>query len=333
MKTKNKHTTTSTSSVSGVVIKKNNGQYWVWMNGQAQRCGLNLAGGATHKGGKGPHKRHDSPVDIVVGERVGVRIISDGSAYICEVYPRANRLARRAAQSMPGAHAAEQVIAANIDQLVAVMSLSQPAPRWNLLDRYLASAESLDIETLICLTKADAAGDIELDENIQQEIETYQQAGYRVLLTSAHTCQGMPALQETLNGKISVLMGKSGVGKSSLLNALLPGLDLRINAVNEATGKGRHTTTGAEMYALDSGGWLVDTPGTREFGLWDVDCDDLAWFFPEMRPWLGQCRFGLDCQHDEEPGCAVRQAVMSGQVSPRRYFSMMKLKEEGYFQW
>jgi ribosome biogenesis GTPase len=108
---------------------------------------------------------------------------------------------------------------------------------------------------------------------------------------------------------------------------------LRVNAVSQITGKGRHTTTGVEMHLGSFGGWLVDTPGTREFGLWGVDSDDLAWFFPEMRAWLGKCRFGLNCRHDEEPGCAVRNAVMAGEIHPRRYFSMMKLKQEGYFQW
>ena len=226
------------------------------------------------------------------------------------------------------------MIAANIDQIVAVMSLSQPGPRWNLLDRYLATAEALEIKALICLNKADTAQDerSELDESTLNEIETYRRVGYRVLLTSASTGQGLPELKQALDGQVSVLLGKSGAGKSSLLNALLPSLNLRVGAVNRATGKGRHTTSGAEMHACGRGGWLVDTAGTREFGLWDVDSDNLAWFFPEMRPWLGQCRYGMDCRHDEEPGCAVRQAVMDGHISPRRYFSMMKLKAEGHFQ-
>jgi len=315
MKTKNNNVH------DGVVIKKNNGQYWVWSNGQTLRCAAPARGKNTCKRAAGPN--------IVVGERVGLAIHTGGSAQICEVFDRANRLARRAAQST-----SEQVIAANIDQIVAVMSLCQPAPRWNLLDRYLVSAESLEIEVLICLTKADAAQDEggALDERTLDEIEAYRRVGYRVLLTSARTGQGLSELEQALGGQVSVLLGKSGAGKSSLLNALLPGLNLRVNEVNQTTGKGRHTTTGAEMYAFGAGGWLVDTAGTREFGLWDVESDDLAWFFPEMRPWLGKCRFGLNCQHDEEPGCAVRQAVMGGQISPRRYFSMMKLKEEGYFQ-
>jgi ribosome biogenesis GTPase / thiamine phosphate phosphatase len=325
MKTKNIDTH------NGIVIKKNKGQYWVWTQGESLRCGLRLPAAPPHgKGKKGNKKRQKNGTDIVVGDRVAVSQYHGGNALICELHPRINRLARRAAKAKPGAQSKEQTVAANIDQVVAVMALSQPAPRWNLLDRYLASAESLEIEALICLTKLDAAGDIKLDESIQQEIKTYQRAGYRVLLTSAYTGEGMPELEASLNGKVSVLMGKSGAGKSSLLNALLPNLDLRVNEVNETTGRGRHTTTGAEMYAY-RGGWLIDTAGTREFGLWDVDSDDMAWFFPEMRPFIGQCRFGLDCQHDEEPGCAVRQAVMRGHINPRRYFSMMKLKEEGYF--
>jgi ribosome biogenesis GTPase len=118
------------------------------------------------------------------------------------------------------------------------------------------------------------------------------------------------------------------VGKSSLLNALEPGLGLRVSAVSEYTGKGRHTTTHLEMFMLEYGGAIIDTPGVREFGLWDVAEDDLALFYPEMRPYVGRCRFGLDCRHDEEPGCAIRKAVMDGQISPRRYQSYLRLQVE-----
>ncbi|OGN90363.1 MAG: ribosome small subunit-dependent GTPase A [Chloroflexi bacterium RBG_13_48_10] len=123
------------------------------------------------------------------------------------------------------------------------------------------------------------------------------------------------------------MVGKSGVGKTALLNALQPGLGLRVKEVSQVTGKGRHTTTNLEMFPMEGGGAIVDTPGTREFGMWD-NVDDLALLFSEMRPLVGKCRFGLDCQHDEEPGCAIRKAVVSGQISPRRYQSLLSLKEE-----
>lgn len=125
-----------------------------------------------------------------------------------------------------------------------------------------------------------------------------------------------------------MLLGKSGVGKTSLLNALEPGLGLRVAEVSRATGKGRHTTSSVSLFPLAAGGALVDTPGTREFGLWDLDPHELAWLFREMRPYLGQCKFGLDCRHDEEPGCAIRQAVLREDISPRRYQSYLRLRAE-----
>jgi ribosome biogenesis GTPase len=148
-----------------------------------------------------------------------------------------------------------------------------------------------------------------------------------VILISAVTGEGLEDLRDTLRGRISVLLGKSGVGKTTLLNALQPDLGLKTAAISHATGKGRHATTALEMFPLHWGGAIVDTPGVREFGLWDIDSDDLALFFPEMRPYIGRCRFGLDCEHDEEPGCAIRKAVMAGQINPQRYQSYLRMKQ------
>jgi ribosome biogenesis GTPase len=230
---------------------------------------------------------------------------------------------------MPSAHAHEQVIAANIDQAAAVFSAAQPAPKWGMLDRYLVSAEAAGIPALILITKLDLAQhDGVTDAELEQALQIYRQVGYTVLLTSSQTRLGLDALRTALDGRSTILLGKSGVGKTSLLNALQPGLGLRVSQVSQATGKGRHTTTHQELFHLESGGTIIDTPGVREFGLWEIDGSDLASYFPEMRPWLGRCRFGMDCRHDSEPGCVIRQAVLDQQIHPMRYQSYQRLRQE-----
>lgn len=224
-----------------------------------------------------------------------------------------------------GAHPFEQIIVTNVDQVVAVMAAAQPAPKWNLLDRYLASAEVSEVPALICITKLDLVQ--EMDAEIHGAMDEYKRIGYPFVLTSSFTGEGFEQLKNALAGRTSVFVGKSGVGKTALLNKLQPGLGLKVKEVNQTTGKGRHTTTSLEMFSLDGGGAIVDTPGTREFGLWAFE-DDMALLFPEMRDLVGKCRFGLDCQHDEEPGCAIRKAVMEGHILPRRYQSFVTLKED-----
>jgi len=198
----------------------------------------------------------------------------------------------------------------------------------DLLDRYLVSAESLDLPSLICITKLDLVTD---DHDISTGVEMYRRIGYQVILTSAVSGEGMAEPGAALGGKVSVLVGKSGVGKTSLLNAIHHGLGLRVNAVSAQTGKGKHTTSNLELIPLSEDGHgpgrgVIDTPGIREFGLWNVDSGDLAQMFPEMRSYVGTCRFDMDCQHDKEPGCAIRRAVAAGDVSQERYESLMKLR-------
>jgi ribosome biogenesis GTPase len=263
---------------------------------------------------------------LAVGDVVGFVQTSKDTGQIVTVQPRRSQFTRRAAASRRDAHSFEQVIAANVDQVIPVIAAASPPPHWNLLDRYLTAAESADLPAQICITKLDLEEDAREIESVADE---YRRIGYPVHLVSALTGMGLDELREVLRGRVSVLIGKSGVGKTSLLNALQPGLGLRVKGVSQSTGKGQHTTSWLELFDLDTGGAVLDTPGVREFGLWDVDPDELAWLFPEMRPWLGQCRFGLDCRHDEEPGCAVRRAVMAGQISPRRYHSYLRLREDG----
>ena len=301
----------------GVVYKKLSGAYTVHTETRDIACTLS---GALHRQA-GPHS---DPVSV--GDRVTYQETSPGLGHIQAVLPRRNKLARRAARPMPGSHAFEQVIAANLDLVVPVFAAAQPEPKWALLDRYLVSAESAEIPALVVITKLDLV--VSTSDWLCEAVETYRQAGYPVLLTSAASGAGLDELRAALRGRKTALLGKSGVGKTSLLNALQPGLGLRVNAVSQATGKGKHTTTHLELFDLPGGGAILDTPGIREFGLWEVDGSDLALFFPEMRPFVGQCRFGLDCAHDEEPDCAVRKAVMDGQVSPLRYRSYLRLRED-----
>ncbi len=322
----------------GVVYKKTIGNYTVHNQEGVTVCELSnrmrkqllypTADPASlpHRVQKVIEMEHMDP--LAVGDEVRYILAQDGKGLIIELLPRRNKLTRRSAVPKPlylGAHAFEQVIVTNVDQLVVVLAAAQPAPKWNLLDRYLAAAEVGEIPALVCITKLDLLDGVV--EELHSAMREYERIGYPVLFTSALNGMGIEALRQALSGKISAFLGKSGVGKTALLNKLQPGLGLRVKEVNQVTGKGRHTTTNLEMFPLDGGGAIVDTPGTREFGLWQYD-DDMALLFPEMRPLVGKCRFGVDCSHDEEPGCAIRKAVVEGKISPRRYQSMLNIYED-----
>ena len=327
------------SGSTGTVFKVSTGSYMVCVDGRMLSCTQvyapdkragKLAGGGKSRRGQKDDRPTFTPRTIVVGDRVRLAEGTNGSGRILAVEPRRSTLSRRSAVPMPGAHAHEQVIAANVDQVVPVFAAANPAPKWNMLDRYLALAEAMDLPSLIVITKIDLAQDAQgsIDSELLAAVDEYRRLGYTVILTSAVSGYGLAELRESLRAGLSVLLGKSGVGKTALLNALQPGLGLRVKEVSRATGKGVHTTTQSEIFPLDSGGAIIDTPGVREFGLWDIDGEELAYFYREIAPLVGSCRFGLDCRHDEEPGCAVRRAVAAGQVSPRRYQSYLRLAEE-----
>jgi ribosome biogenesis GTPase len=259
---------------------------------------------------------------VAVGDSVNFTDAGDGSGMITEILPRRNKLSRPATTS--GQRVFEQVIVSNADQVIPVFAAANPPPKWHLLDRYLVSAEAAGMPSLICITKIDLLTDRSEFEKIT---DSYQRIGYSVLSISSVTGEGLEEIKQALQGRISVMVGKSGVGKTSLLNAIQPGLGLRVKEVSRGElGKGMHTTTHLEMFPLDFGGAVIDTPGMREFGLWDAGEYSLDQFFPEMRPLIGKCKFGLDCIHDEEPGCAVRKAVLDGAISPYRYQSYIKLR-------
>ncbi len=329
-------TDNNTTYAVGVVYKKNLGHYEVHHHEESILCEASSKlwkqFNTSHTARKGKRRvknvteKHMDP--IAIGDRVSYMPTEQGRGMILNVLPRTNYLARQSAKPMPGAHAFEQVIAANIDQVVPVFAAAKPNPRWHLLDRYLVTAESYEIPALIVITKSDLVRDQPEEDELLAMMAQYRDIGYDTLLTSALESIGINAFRQKMKGKRSVLVGQSGVGKTSLLNALEPDLGLRVKAVNDTTGKGRHTTTHLEMFPLAVGGAIIDTPGIREFGIHGLEDEDIAFFFPEIRAVLGQCKFGMSCQHDQEPGCAVREAVMDGRISPYRYKSFLRIRAD-----
>ena len=220
----------------------------------------------------------------------------------------------------------EHVLVANVDQLVIVISLVEPALKPHLIDRYIAAAQKGGLKPVLCLNKSDLADPVEL----QPMIGAYTQLGVPALLTSAVSGTGIDRLRELLKDRASVFSGQSGVGKSSLLNAIQPGLALAVKEVSDVNQKGRHTTTYAQLLRLESGGWVVDTPGVRQLALWDTRPEEVEGYFGEFRPFVPLCSFP-DCTHTHETGCAVKDAVERKLIGARRYHSyigMVRGEEE-----
>lgn len=257
------------------------------------------------------HLRANLPT-LVTGDRVVWRAGNQGHGVIVAQLPRSTELCR------PDTRGQLKPVASNVDQIVIVFA-PLPHPHANLIDRYLIAAEHAGIRPLLLLNKADL-----LDEEnaafIDNLLNTYRFLEYPLLEVSAHDGAGMAALRAALDDRISVFVGQSGVGKSSLVNGLLPGVDLKVGALSELTGKGTHTTTTARLFHFPEGGDLIDSPGIREFGLGHVSRDDVEAGFIEFRDLLGHCRF-RDCKHDREPGCALLQALEEGRIQPQRMAS------------
>ncbi len=242
-----------------------------------------------------------------------------GSYTIEEILPRRSTLARRNPETGVG----ERIVASNVDQVLVVFAAARPEPNERMLDRFLAIAEGSELMARIVINKMDL-----VDERATRErFALYERLGYPVHFTSCKRGDGLDVVAPILADRTSVLAGPSGVGKSSLMNALYPALDLRVAEISESVNKGRHTTVGAYIHPLPNGAYLVDTPGLREVGLWGLPVTALDTCFPEFREHLGNCRFG-DCAHDSEPDCAVRQAVADGSVDAGRYESYLRMRQE-----
>ena len=304
----------------GIVVRAGRGMYTVQTNGgRVLPCLLrgNLKKNLTypdstnrrHRVEKAKKLRETDP--LAVGDRVEVTEDETGRGVIEAIHPRRAALARRS-----GNERERQTLVANLELAVIVFAAAEPRPDLWKLDRFIVLAEDADLEILIVFNKADLAS----PEEIEEMAAPYRRIGYPVLATSARTNQGIDTLRDHLKDKISAFCGPSGAGKSSLLNAIQPGLALKTGEIGNITHKGRHTTVAAELLALNSGGWVADTPGLRQVEFWQMDADDVSCCFPEIAPLLGQCKFP-DCRHRQEPGCAVLAAVERGEIDQRRYES------------
>lgn len=258
---------------------------------------------------------------VAVGDRVTVRLGED-AGLITDIHERKNKLSRRAAGRRVGQ---EQVIAANIDGAWFIQSIRLPNINPGMIDRFLVVAEMHQFPAAIVLNKLDLIED-RFRDVIEFYVGLYSGLGYPVLLTSALTGEGVIAFRQALQGKTSVIAGPSGVGKSALLNRIEPELELRTSEVSARTRKGRHTTTHAALYSLDPCTFVVDTPGVREFGIVDLEPEQLSHYFVEFRDYLHDCHFP-NCTHDHEPDCAVREAVESERISEDRYQSYLNILE------
>jgi ribosome biogenesis GTPase len=292
--------------VRGRVLRSAGGVYHVQVGGVTLECAL-----------RGRLKREREIGRVAVGDEVEVERLPDGSCVIAGLLPRESRLSRRTAGRR------EQVIAANVDQLAPVFSIAQPQPLLSLLDRLLVLAESNEIAAFLVVNKVDLAG----ETAVAEPFALYERIGYEVIHTSAKTGVGLERLGARLAGHITIFVGPSGVGKSSLLNALQPGLGLRVGEIGRALECGTHTTVAASLHPLDLGGHVVDTPGLGRLRFWEVGLRELSWCFPEFRPYLGSCRFD-DCTHSHEPSCAIIAAEERGEIAAPRYHSYLKMLEE-----
>lgn len=259
------------------------------------------------------------PVRLSVGDYVKLRQLDESTGMIEEILPRQSALSRKDAGST-SKKVIQQTMLANLDQVMLVFAVAQPEPHFGMLDRYLAICESAEVRPIICLNKVD----LQHEQRVDAAAALYSRLGYTVIWTSTKTGEGIETLRSLLREHTTLFSGPSGVGKSSMVNAIEPGMAIKTGLISDATGKGKHTTTGSQLYQLTGGGWLADSAGIRALAAWNIAPEDLAWCFVEFRPYLGECLYS-DCQHIDEEGCAIRQAVEDEVIDEHRYISYVRI--------
>jgi len=296
------------NSLKGLIIRAQSGFFTVETSEGPFVCQL-----------RGRLKRGPRTGDLVaIGDRVRITVLEDGSGMIEDVEERKQAIVRLDPRPQ-GEY--QQILLANADQAVFVYACAHPEPRLRMLDRFLVIAEKQEIPAVIIANKVELVG----QEAAETIFGMYAEVGYPIIYTSAKTGQGVEDLHTTLTGKISALAGPSGVGKSSLLNAMQPGLGLEVDEVSRAMDKGVHTTVVRQLFPLAGGGYVADTPGWKSLALWDTEPEEIDGYFPELRELVPYCQFS-DCTHTHEPGCAVLEALERGDVYSERYDSYLRLR-------
>ena len=299
----------------GLVIK-NTGSWYVVKTDEGAEINCKIKGNFRLKG-----IRTTNP--IAVGDLVAILPNADGTAFITGIDTRKNYIIRRSSNLSKEAH----IIAANVDQALLIVTLAHPVTSTTFVDRFLATAEAYRIPAVIVVNKIDLLSEDEDKEYLEAWSYLYRSIGYEVLEVSAETGEGLEKLNALLNGKITLLSGNSGVGKSTIINRIMPELNLRTAEISTTHDTGMHTTTFSEMFPLPHGGYLIDTPGVKGFGTIDFDRHEVAHFFPEIFEIAQDCRFG-NCTHTHEPGCAVLDALEEARISQSRYNSYLSILED-----
>ena len=299
-------------SLLGLVLKSTGSWYEVLADGVRYQCRIR---------GKLRLKGVRSTNPVVVGDWVKFEADEQGGYVISAIEPRHNYIIRRASNLSKESH----IIAANIDQALLVVTLFSPETALEFVDRFLVTCEAYKVPVTILLAKIDLAR--QHPEAVEEFYSIYEKAGYKIVEVAATEGEGIETVIELLRGKTTLLSGNSGVGKSTLVAAVEQGLDIKTGEISQSHHKGKHTTTFSTMYLLAEGGYIIDTPGIKGFGLIDIDDAELAHYFPEMMRYLPDCRF-YNCSHTHEPGCAVVEAVKSGEIAYPRYESYLKIMDE-----